>query len=91
MKPGLESGGDMRVGTRQGCRVFRVSRGVLIAVFRLGTSNGRDRGEVQVKHWELLLVSKSLLVCSPLLPVLGLNIVWSIWSRLAKDGIKHLK
>ena len=68
--------------------VFRVSRGVLIAVFRLGTSNGRDRGEVQVKHWELLLVSKSLLVCSPLLPVLGLNIVWS---SHAKDLIWQIE
>ena len=42
--------------------VFRVSRGVLIGVFR----PGRDRGEVEVKHWELLLLmlllaSKSLL------------------------------
>ena len=50
----------MREGSR--CGVFRVSRGVLIGVFRLS----EDRGEVQVKHWELLLASKSLLVSSRL-------------------------
>ena len=59
--------------------MFRVSRGVLIGVFRLG----KDRGEVQVKHWErlilmLLKVTASLL-SSPI-PAECLNIVWSIWS-----------
>ena len=73
--------------------MFRVCRGVLIGVFRLGG----DRGEVEVKHWELLLLltSKSLLVYSPSpcahMPMLGLNIVWSIWSSHAKDIIRHLK
>ena len=38
------------VGRNEG--VFRVSRGVLIGVFRLG----KDRGEVQVKHWERLIL-----------------------------------
>ena len=63
------------VGRNEG--VFRVSRGVLIGVFRLG----KDRGEVQVKHWErlilmLLKVTASLL-SSPI-PAECLNIVWSI-------------
>ena len=59
--------------------VLRVSRGVLIGVYRLG----RDRVEVWVKHWELLVLraSKSLLLCSHLLLMVLLNLTWSSWSN----------
>ena len=80
--------------------MFRVSRGVLIGVFRLG----KDRGEVQVKHWErliliLLRVTAASVLSSPT-PAECLDIVWSIWSshdqvmikiKVAVRGKKELK
>ena len=74
-------GADMGRGSWSGDDegVLRVSRGVLIGVYRLG----RDRVEVWVKHWELLVLraSKSLLLCSHLLLMVLLNLTWSSWSN----------